>query len=147
MTDTADGERWALTLYVNGASARSIEAIETVRRICDEELSGHVDLEIIDVQQQPALVLRDQIIAAPTLIRRLPGPLRRIVGDLSDSARLRLGSWPNRRFLRPVIQPAPRRESPGKVVLRGPTWPRCGPSCARRTRRSRRSGAAMSTRW
>ena len=91
MTDTADGERWALTLYVNGASARSIEAIETVRRICDEELSGHVDLEIIDVQQQPALVLRDQIIAAPTLIKRLPGPLRRIVGDLSDSARLRLG--------------------------------------------------------
>jgi circadian clock protein KaiB len=92
MTDAAAGEEWALTLYVNGASAKSIEAIETVRRICDEELGSRVDLEIIDVQQQPALVLRDQIVAAPTLIKRLPGPLRRIIGgDLSDSARLRLG--------------------------------------------------------
>jgi circadian clock protein KaiB len=92
MTDAAADEGWALTLYVNGASAKSIEAIETVRGICDEELGGHVDLEIIDVQQQPALALRDQIIAVPTLVKRLPGPLRRIVGgDLSDSARLRLG--------------------------------------------------------
>ena len=92
MTDAAAGEEWALTLYVNGASAKSIEAIETVRRICDEELGGRVDLEIIDVQQQPALVLRDQIVAAPTLIKRLPRPPRRIIGgDLSDSARLRLG--------------------------------------------------------
>ena len=90
MTDTA-ADGWALTLYVNGASAKSIEAIETVRRVCDEELGGQVDLEIIDVQQQPALVLRDQIVAVPTLIKRLPGPLRRIVGDLSDSALLRLG--------------------------------------------------------
>lgn len=92
MTDAAVNEGWALTLYVNGASARSIEAIETVRCICDEELGGQVDLEIIDVQQQPALVLRDQIVAVPTLVKRLPGPLRRIIGgDLSDSARLRLG--------------------------------------------------------
>ena len=92
MTDTAADTGWALTLYVNGASAKSIEAIETVRRVCDEELGGEVDLEIIDVQQQPALALRDQIIAVPTLVKRLPGPLRRIVGgDLSDSARLRAG--------------------------------------------------------
>ncbi len=90
MTDAAADEGWALTLYVNGASARSIEAIETVRRICDEELGGHVDLEIIDVQQRPALVVRDQIVAVPTLVKRLPGPLRRVVGDLSDSAQLRL---------------------------------------------------------
>ncbi|MGD0937351.1 MAG: circadian clock KaiB family protein, partial [Streptosporangiaceae bacterium] len=62
MTDTA-ADGWALTLYVNGASAKSIEAIETVRRICDDELGDRVDLEIIDVQQQPALVLRDQIVA------------------------------------------------------------------------------------
>ncbi len=92
MTDAAAGNGWALTLYVNGASAKSIEAIETVRGICDEELGGEVELEIIDVQQQPALVLRDQIVAVPTLVKRLPGPLRRITGgDLSDSARLRLG--------------------------------------------------------
>ena len=62
-----------------------------MRRLCDEELSGHVDLEVIDVQQQPALVLRDQILAAPTLVKRLPSPLRRIVGNLSDADRLRLG--------------------------------------------------------
>ena len=86
-----DEERWALTLYVNGASPNSIQAIETVRRLCDEELGGRVDLEVIDVGQQPALVLRDQILAAPTLVKRLPGPLRRIVGNLSDADRLRLG--------------------------------------------------------
>ncbi|HUK70228.1 MAG TPA: circadian clock KaiB family protein [Streptosporangiaceae bacterium] len=91
MSDAASAVRWALTLYVNGASPNSIHAMEAVRRVCDEELSGQVDLEIIDVRQQPALVVRDQIIAAPTLVKRLPGPLRRIVGDLSDSAKLRLG--------------------------------------------------------
>ena len=91
MTAEAADDGWTLTLYVNGASPRSIDAIEAVRRVCDEELGGRVDLEVIDVQQAPALVVRDQIIAAPTLIRRLPAPLRRIVGDLSDPARLRLG--------------------------------------------------------
>ena len=91
MTGEAADDGWTLTLYVNGASPRSIDAIEAVRRVCDEELGGRVDLEVIDVQQAPALVVRDQIIAAPTLIRRLPAPLRRIVGDLSDPARLRLG--------------------------------------------------------
>ncbi len=91
MTDDAAADRWALTLYVNGASTNSIHAIEAVRRICDDELGGDVDLEVIDVRQQPALVVRDQIIAAPTLVKRLPGPLRRIVGDLSDTARLRVG--------------------------------------------------------
>ncbi|MGD0604846.1 MAG: circadian clock KaiB family protein [Streptosporangiaceae bacterium] len=88
---TAD--RWALTLYVNGASTSSIQAIETVRRICDEQLSGHgihVDLEVIDVRKQSALAARDQIVAAPTLIRRSPGPLRRIVGDLADPSWVRL---------------------------------------------------------
>ena len=81
MTDTAD-DRWTLTLYVDGGSTSSIQAIETVRRVCDEELgAGHVDLEVIDVRQQPALVARDQIVAPPTLVRRSPGPPRRIVGD------------------------------------------------------------------
>ncbi|MGD0375078.1 MAG: circadian clock KaiB family protein [Streptosporangiaceae bacterium] len=89
MTDEA-ADRWALTLYVNGSSPNSVQAIETVRRVCDEDLRGHVDLEVIDVRRQPALAARDQIVATPTLIKRLPGPPRRIVGDLSDAAQLRL---------------------------------------------------------
>jgi circadian clock protein KaiB len=91
MTGTAAADRWALTLYVNGASPNSIQAIETVRRLCDEELGHNVDLEVIDVRQQADLAVRDQIVAVPTLIKRLPGPVRHIVGDLSDTARLRLG--------------------------------------------------------
>ena len=91
MTDNATSDRWSLALYVDGASSSSIHAIETVRRICDEELGGHVDLEVIDVHQQPGLASRDEIVAAPTLVRRLPGPPRRIVGDLSDAAWMRLG--------------------------------------------------------
>jgi circadian clock protein KaiB len=82
-------DRWALTLYVNGASTSSLHAIETVRRVCDEQLSGHVDLEVIDVRQQSVLAARDEIVAAPTLIRRSPGPPRRIVGDLSDPSWVR----------------------------------------------------------
>jgi circadian clock protein KaiB len=61
-----------------------------VRRLCDEELGGDADLEIIDVQQHPAAAGRDQIVAVPTLVRRLPDPLRRIVGDIWDPAWLRL---------------------------------------------------------
>ncbi len=86
---TADN-RWALTLYVDGASTSSIHAVVTVRRVCDEQLSGHVDLEVIDVRQQSALAVRDRIVAVPTLIKRSPGPPRRIVGDLSDPSWVRL---------------------------------------------------------
>jgi circadian clock protein KaiB len=91
MPDKGAAGRWALTLYIDGAATSSMHAIETVRRVCDEQLGGHVDLEVIDVHQQPALVVRDRIVAAPTLIRRLPGPPRRIVGDLSDAAWIRRG--------------------------------------------------------
>jgi circadian clock protein KaiB len=90
MTQALSADRWALTLYVNGASPHSIQAIENARRLCAEELDGQVDLEIIDVQQQPAAVVRDHILAAPTLVRRMPAPLRRLVGDLSDATRVRL---------------------------------------------------------
>jgi circadian clock protein KaiB len=91
MTDNAAAGRWALTLYVDGASASSIHAIETVRRVCDEELGGLADLEVVDVRMQAALVARDQIVAVPTLVRRRPGSPRRIVGDLRDSSWMRLG--------------------------------------------------------
>ena len=88
MTEPSDATRWSLVLYVNGASPASARAIETVRRLCDQELAGHVDLEVIDINLEPALVVRDQVIAAPTLVKRLPAPLRRLVGDLSNRDRL-----------------------------------------------------------
>jgi circadian clock protein KaiB len=91
MTDPAPAGRWSLALYVDGASTSSIHAIETVRRVCDEKLGGRVDLEIIDVHQQPDLVASDQIVAVPTLVRRLPGPPRQIVGELGDAAWLSIG--------------------------------------------------------
>jgi circadian clock protein KaiB len=91
VTDTAPADRWVLTLYVNGGSTYSMQAIEAVRRLCDEELDGHFDLEVVDVRQHAALVVSDQVIATPTLVKRLPAPLRRIVGNLSDSSRLRFG--------------------------------------------------------
>jgi circadian clock protein KaiB len=91
MTGSTADARWALILYVDGASTSSIHAIETVRRVCDEELEGRVDLEVIDVRQQSARAARDQVVAVPTLIKRFPGPPRRIVGDLSDSSWTRLG--------------------------------------------------------
>ena len=89
MTAESADDRWALTLYINGASPHSIHAIENARRLCEEELGGQVDLEIIDVQQEPALVVRDQIVAVPTLVRHMPAPPRRLVGDLSDLGQVR----------------------------------------------------------
>jgi circadian clock protein KaiB len=83
--------RWSLTLYVSGASPRSAQALETVRRLCDEELPGQVDLEVVDVTDEPALAARDRIVAVPTLVRRLPGPPRQLVGDLADVDRIRAG--------------------------------------------------------
>ena len=83
--------RWSLTLYVNGASLHSAAALETVRRICDEELAGRVDLRIVDVATDPAVLVQDQIMAIPTLVKHLPAPLRRLVGNLSDLERVRTG--------------------------------------------------------
>jgi circadian clock protein KaiB len=91
MTATGGPVRWSLTLYVSGASARSAAALETVRRICDEELAGRVELRVVDVASEPALVLEDQIMAIPTLVKHLPAPLRRLVGNLSDAERVRSG--------------------------------------------------------
>jgi circadian clock protein KaiB len=83
--------RWSLTLYVSGASPRSAEALETVRRLCDEELQGQVELEVVDVTDDPALAVQDRIVAVPTLVKRLPAPPRQLVGDLADIDRLRAG--------------------------------------------------------
>lgn len=91
MSVTGGPVRWSLTLYVSGASPRSTAALETIRRICDEELSGRVDLRVVDVTEEPARLLRDQVMAIPTLVKHEPLPLRRLVGDLADAQRVRAG--------------------------------------------------------
>jgi circadian clock protein KaiB len=81
--------RWRLTLYVNGASPRSAEAIVTVRAICDDDLAGKVDLTVVSAADHPDLVLRDHILALPTLVKHSPAPSRHLVGYLTDVARVR----------------------------------------------------------
>jgi len=84
-------DRYVLRLYVTGMTARAGRAILNVREICDEYLEGRYDLEVIDLYQQPVLARDEQIIAAPTLVKKLPLPLRRIVGDMSERDRVLLG--------------------------------------------------------
>ena len=74
-------------LYIAGSSERSLRAVKRIKEICEQELKGLYTLEIIDLYQQPARAIADQIVAAPTLVRRLPEPVR-LVGDLSDEAKV-----------------------------------------------------------
>lgn len=87
----ADKARYVLRLYTTGATPNSITAIRNLRNICDEYLLGRYDLEVIDVFQQPHLAKGEKIIAAPTLIKKLPLPLRRLIGDMSDTKRVLIG--------------------------------------------------------
>jgi circadian clock protein KaiB len=84
-------ERYVLRLYVTGSTARSAAAISNIRKLCEEHLAGRCDLEVIDIYQQPTLAQGEQIIAAPTLIKKLPFPLRKLVGDLSNEQRVLMG--------------------------------------------------------
>jgi circadian clock protein KaiB len=84
----APGEVWVLRLYVAGSSPRSVEAIRNVTRLCEDHLAGRVDLRIIDIFQQPALAAEAQLVAAPTLIRERPPPLRRFIGNLTSTGAL-----------------------------------------------------------
>jgi circadian clock protein KaiB len=88
---TTGSEPYVLRLYVTGMTPRAGRAIENVRAICDEHLEGRYDLEVIDVYQQPVLARDNQIIAAPTLIKEAPLPLRRIIGDMSNRDRVLAG--------------------------------------------------------
>lgn len=83
--------RYVLRLYVTGSTRNSERAIVNIRLICEEHLQGRYDLEIVDISQRPSLAEGDQIIAAPTLIKKLPLPLRRFVGDMSHTERILLG--------------------------------------------------------
>ena len=89
-------------MFVTGASARSSTAIANLRRICEQELEGQYELEIIDVQEFPELAEDEKILATPTLIKSLPLPLRRVIGDLSDTEKVLLGLE-----VQPTRAPAP----------------------------------------
>jgi circadian clock protein KaiB len=84
-------EKYVLRLYVTGMTPRSTRAIQNIKKICDEELKGRCDLEVVDIYQRPMLAEGEQIIATPTLVKKLPLPLRRFIGDLSDTERIVLG--------------------------------------------------------
>jgi circadian clock protein KaiB len=84
-------DRYLLRLYISGITPRSTAAIERIKSICEEYLNGRYELEIVDIYQQPLLAKGEQIVAVPTLIRRLPLPLRRVIGDMSNEGRVLLG--------------------------------------------------------
>jgi circadian clock protein KaiB len=83
--------RYVLRLYVTGLTPRSLTAIASTKRMCEQFLKGRYDLEVIDLSKHPSLAEGEQIVAAPTLIKKLPLPLRRLVGDLSDQERVLFG--------------------------------------------------------
>ena len=83
--------QFVLRLYVTGTTARSTRAIANLRQLCEQHLPDRYELEVVDVYQQPELAARAQLVAVPTLIKRLPLPLRRLVGDLSDRQRVLAG--------------------------------------------------------
>ena len=88
MTST---ERWDLRLYTAGQSPKSLAALSNLKRICDEHLPGRYSIEVIDLMKNPRLAKDDEIVAIPTLVRKLPAPLRKVIGDLSNEERALVG--------------------------------------------------------
>ena len=107
MNDTkGEAPRYLLKLYVTGRTSKSELAIANLQRICTDELGGRYELEIIDVLEHPQAAEDDKVLATPTLIKRLPPPLRRVIGDLSDKHKVLLGLE-----VRPdLASPGPDRE-------------------------------------
>ena len=96
MTMTSDGRKnprakWDLKLYVAGQTAKSLQAFANLKRICEEHLAGEYQIEVIDLLKNPQLAKGDQILALPTLVRKLPEPVRKIIGDLSNTERVLVG--------------------------------------------------------
>ena len=87
----ASSEKWNLRLYTAGQSPKSLAALANLKRVCDEHLAGRYTIEVVDLLKNPRLAKDDQIVAIPTLVRKLPEPLRRLVGDLSDTERTLVG--------------------------------------------------------
>jgi circadian clock protein KaiB len=84
ITET-NAQVFVLRLYVSGTTPRSTEAIRNIKQICEEHLAGQYDLQVFDIYQQPEVTSAQQILAAPTLVKESPGPLRRLIGNLSDT--------------------------------------------------------------
>lgn len=83
--------KYLLKLYITGKTPRSERAVHNLRKICDDEMSGHYEIMVIDVLERPQLAEDEKILATPTLVKELPPPLRRIIGDLSDKDKVLLG--------------------------------------------------------
>jgi len=84
-------EFWELRLYVAGQTPRSLTALANLKKICDEHLAGKYHIEVIDLMKNPQLARGDQILAVPTLVRKLPAPLRKLIGDLSNTEKVLVG--------------------------------------------------------
>lgn len=89
--DLDDSERWELRLFVAGETPRSVAALRNLREICETHLAGKYSIEVIDLLERPQLAQGEQIVAIPTLERRLPEPVRKIIGDLSNTERVLIG--------------------------------------------------------
>ncbi len=85
------GEVWELRLYVAGSTPKSLKAFAALKKICEEHLEGRYHIEVIDLLKNPQLAKGDQIVAVPTLVRKLPEPIKKIIGDLSDTVRVLVG--------------------------------------------------------
>ena len=84
-------KEYVLRLYIAGTTSKSIRAVANIKEICESNLKNRYDLEVIDIYQQPVLLKGEQIIAAPTLVKKLPLPLRKFIGDMSDTERILVG--------------------------------------------------------
>jgi circadian clock protein KaiB len=89
--DPSSKHEWDLKLYVAGQTAKSLTAVKNLKRICEEHLSGQYHIEVIDLMENPQLAEGDQILALPTLVRKLPEPIRKIIGDLSNTEKVLVG--------------------------------------------------------
>ena len=87
----ANEAAWNLRLYVAGQTPKSVRAFDNLKRLCEEHLAGQYSIEVVDLVLNPRLAREDQIVAIPTLVRRLPDPIRKIIGDLSDTERTLVG--------------------------------------------------------
>jgi circadian clock protein KaiB len=91
LADTSAAPIWDLRLYVAGQTSKSVAALANLKKLCEEHLAGQYRIEIVDLLQNPQLAAGDQILAVPTLVRKLPEPIKKIIGDLSNTERVLVG--------------------------------------------------------